>query len=185
VGELTEHDALDSGPRIDAENAVIDLAEQQVRSSVVRLPPTVHSLGRYGFVSGLIGIAQAKGTSGYLGKGSNRWPSADTRDVARLYRLALESSPARSRLHAVAEHGVALRDIAAVVGHRLGVPVAPVDVEEAEQHFGYLSAFIGLDNPTSSQITHDLLGWAPTCAGLLGDLADQRGFATAGHRSQA
>jgi nucleoside-diphosphate-sugar epimerase len=96
-GQLTEDDVWPGGPRIEAENTVIALAEQGVRSSVVRLPPTVHSLGRFGFVSGLIAIARATGVAGYLGDGSNRWPAADTRDVGRLYRLALESAPAGSR----------------------------------------------------------------------------------------
>ncbi len=171
-GRLTERDTRPVGPRIDAENTVIALAEQGVRSSVVRLPPTVHSLGNYGFVSGLIAIAEATGIAGYPGDGSNRWPSADARDVGRLYRLALESAPAGSRLHAVAEEGVALRDIATVIGGHLGVPVATVAVEDAEQHFGHLSMFVGLDNPTSSQITRDALGWTPTQPGLLSDLGE-------------
>ncbi|MFD8334428.1 hypothetical protein ACFV42_17440 [Streptomyces solisilvae] len=66
-GVLTEDVTLPGGPRIDAENSVIALARQGVRSSVVRLPPTVHSHGRYGFVSGLIEISRATGTSGHLG----------------------------------------------------------------------------------------------------------------------
>jgi hypothetical protein len=102
-----------------------------------------------------------KKVAGYPGDGNNRWPAADTRDVGRLYRLALESAPAGSRLHAVAEEGIALRDTAAAIGRRLGVPVAPVTAENAERHFGYLSAFVGLDNPTSSRITRDMLGWTP------------------------
>lgn len=176
-GQLTEHDVWPGGPRIDAENTVIALAGQAVRSSVVRLPPTVHSRGRYGFVSGLIAIARATGVAGYLGDGDNRWPAADTRDVGRLYRLALESAPAGSRLHAVAEEGIALRDTAAAIGRRLGIPAAPVAAENAERHFGYLSAFVGLDNPTSSQITRDLLGWTPTRPGLISDLDEERNFA--------
>lgn len=173
-GQLTERDARPGGPRIDAENSVIALAGHGVRSSVVRLPPAVHSLGRYGFVSGLIAIAQATGVAGYLGDGGNRWPAADTRDVARLYRLALESAPAGSRLHAVADGGIALRDIAAAIGRRLGVPVAPVAAEDAGQHFGYTSAFVGLDNPVSSQLTRDLLGWTPARPGLIADLDEHQ-----------
>jgi nucleoside-diphosphate-sugar epimerase len=177
-GQLTEHDALPGGPRIDAENAVIGLAEQGVRSSVVRLPPTVHSLGRFGFVSGLIAIARATGVARYVvDDGNNRWPSADTRDVGRPYRSALESAPAGSRLHAVAEEGIALRDIDTVIGRRLGVPVAPITAENAEQHFGYLSGFVGPDNPTSSQITRDTLGWTPTRPGLISDLDEEHNFA--------
>jgi len=176
-GQLTEHDVRPAGPRIDAENTVIALAEQAVRSSVVRLPPTVHSLGRYGFASDLIPIARAKGVAGYLGDGNNRWPSADARDVGRLYGLALESAPAGSRLHAVAEEGIPLRDIATVIGRRLGVPTAPITAEDAEQHFGYLRGFVALDNPTSSQLTRDTLGWTPTRPGLISDLDDEHNFA--------
>ncbi len=176
TGRLTEHDGLPGGPRIDAENAVIALAEHGVRSSVVRLPPTVHSPGRYGFISALIAIARASGVAGYLGDGTNRWPAAHTWDVGRLYRLALESAPAGSRLHAVAEDGIALRDTAEVIGRRLGVPVAPIAAENAERHFGFLSPFIGLDNPTSSKVTSDLLGWTPVEQGLIADFDTESAF---------
>ena len=184
-GRLTEHDVRPGGPRIDAENAAIALAERGVRSSVVRLPPTVHSSGVYGFVSGLIEIARAAGFAGYPGDGNNRWPSADARDVGRLYRLALESAPAGSRLHAVAEEGIALRDIAAAIGRRLGVPVASIAEEDAGRHFGHLSMFVGLDNPTSSEITRDTLGWAPTRPGLISALDEDPNFATEANAASA
>ncbi|HEY4455942.1 MAG TPA: SDR family oxidoreductase [Pseudonocardiaceae bacterium] len=180
TGQLTEHDGLPGGPRIDAENGVLALAEHGVRSSVVRLPPAVHSPGRYGFVSALIAIARATGVAGYLGDGTNRWPAAGTRAVGRLYRLAVESAPAGSRLHAVAEDGIALRDLAEVIGRRLGLPVAPVAEENAARHFGFLGPFVGLDNPTASRITRDLLGWAPTGPGLVSALDTERAFASAG-----
>jgi nucleoside-diphosphate-sugar epimerase len=175
-GLLTEHDTLPRGPRIDAENTVIAFAGQGVRSSVVRLPQ-VHSRGRYGFVSGLIAIARATGISGYLGDGHNRWPAADTREVARVYRLALESAPTGSRLHVVAEEGITVREIAATIGRRLDVPVAPVATKNAERYFSYLSAIVGLDNPASSQITRDTLDWTPTRPGLISDLEQDRDLA--------
>ncbi|MCO5973195.1 SDR family oxidoreductase [Actinoallomurus soli] len=174
---ITEDDVWPGGPRIDAENRLIALAEQGVRTSVVRLPPTVHSRGRYGFASGLIAIAQATGVSGYTGDGANRWPAAGTRDVGRLYRRALESAPAGSRLHAVAEEGIALRDIAAAIARRLGVPAAPIAPEDAAEHFGYLAAFIGLDAPTSSQSTRDLLGWTPAGPGLIPGILEENVYA--------
>jgi nucleoside-diphosphate-sugar epimerase len=177
AGRLTEHDTLTGGGRMDAENTLIAFAGQGVRSSVVRLPPAVHSIGRYSFVSGLIDIARATGISGYLGEGSNRWPATDTRDVARVYRLALEQAATGSRLHAVAEEGITIREIAATIARRLDVPVAPVAAGDAERHFSYLSAFVGLDNPTSSQITRDTLGWTPTRPGLIPDLEQDRDLA--------
>lgn len=173
-GQLGELDTLPGGPRIDAENTVIALAERGVRSCVVRLPPTVHSNSRYGFASGLIQIAREAGTSGYLGAGHNRWPSTDTRDVALVYRLALESAPAGTRMHAIAEEGITLRQIAETIGRRLEVPVVSIATEDVEQHFGYLSAFVGIDNPTSSEITRSTLGWTPTRPGLIADLETDR-----------
>ncbi|MEU5438461.1 SDR family oxidoreductase [Streptomyces sp. NPDC020719] len=173
-GQLTEHDTRPGGLRIDAENAVIALADDGVRSSVVRLPPAVHGDGRYGFVSDLIAIARATGVSGHAGEGDNRWPSTDVRDVGRLYRLALESAAAGTRVHAVAEEGITIREIAELIGRHLDVPVRAITSQELQQHFGHFSVFAELDNPTSSQITRDALGWTPTRPGLLADLAQDR-----------
>ena len=120
----TEEDVVTGGPRVDAENTVIGFAERGVRSSLIRLSPLVHSsLDHHGFAHILIGIARAKGVSGYVGDGANRWPAVHTLDAARLYRLALESAPAGSRLHGVADEGVPFRDIAEVIGRRLDLPV--------------------------------------------------------------
>jgi nucleoside-diphosphate-sugar epimerase len=157
---------------------VVALAEQGVLSSVIRLPPTVHSRGRHGcFISGLIAIARASGVASYLGAGTNRWPSADNRDVGRLYRLALESASVGSRLHAVVEKGINLRDTAEAICRRLGLPVASIAVEDVGRHFGFLSGFVGLDNSTSSEITRDTLGWTLTRPGLIADLDEEHDIA--------
>jgi nucleoside-diphosphate-sugar epimerase len=167
----TEQDALESGPRIDAENTVIALAERGVRSSVVRLPPLVHSPSDlHGFTPTLIAIARVKGISGYVGDGANRWPAVHTLDAARLCRLALEQAPAGSRLHAVADEGVAFREIAEAIGRHLNVPVKSIPAEDAADHFSFLGALVALDNPTSSAHTQELLGWQPTHPGLIDDL---------------
>lgn len=167
----TEEIAVDSAvPRGAAENAVIALAERRVRSSVVRLAPTVHGPGDHGFVPMLIGIAREKGVSAYIGDGSNRWPAVHRLDAARLYRLALESAPAGSRLHGVGEEGVPFRDIAGVIGRHLDLPVVSISREEAEAHFGFLGAFTSSDNPMSSSLTQKRLGWQPAHPTLILDL---------------
>jgi nucleoside-diphosphate-sugar epimerase len=176
-GTGTEADAAGVGPQADGENAVLALAERGVRSSVVRLPPTVHSsLDHRGYIPALIGIARQKGRAGYVGDGSNRWPAVHTLDAARLLRLAVESAPAGSRLHAVAEEGVPFREIAGAIGGRLGVPAVSIPAEEAEGYFGFLAMFVSLDNPASGTVTRKLLGWQPTHPGLLDDLGQGHYF---------
>jgi nucleoside-diphosphate-sugar epimerase len=167
----TEADFALSGPRVDAENFVVGLAERGVRSSAVRLPPIVHStLDHHGFAHILIGVARQAGVSAYVADGANRWPSVHTLDAARVYRLALEGGPAGSRLHAVADEGVPFRDIAAAIGRGAGVPVAGVSAAEAGERFAFLGGSVGVDNPTSSEVTRKVLGWVPAQPGLIEDL---------------
>ena len=168
----TEADFAPGGPRVDAENFVIALAGRGVRSAAVRLPPIVHSsLDHHGFAHVLIGIARQAGVSGYVADGANRWPSVHTLDAARVYRLALEDAPAGSRLHAVAEEGIPFRDIAAAIGRGVGVPTASISASDAGERFGFLGGFVGVDNPTSSEVTRKVLGWEPEHPGLIEDLA--------------
>jgi nucleoside-diphosphate-sugar epimerase len=167
----TENDAAEGGPRIDSENAVIALADRGVRSSVIRLSPLVHStLDHHGFAHRLIDIAREKGVSAYIGDGTNRWPGVHTLDAARLYRLAVEAAPAGTRLHGVADEGVPFREIAAVIGRHLDLPVVSISAEQSYEHFGFLSVFGSLDNPTSSALTQKVLDWHPDGPGLIEDL---------------
>jgi len=170
----TEHDTVEAGPRVDAENTLIGLADDGVRSAHLRLPPTVHSsLDHHGFIPSLIGMAREHGVAGYVGDGANRWPAVHTLDAARLYRLALEHAPAGTRLHAVADSGVPFREIAEAIGRGLGLAAEPADPEQ----FGFLARFVVLDNPTSSALTRELLGWEPTHPDLVDDLAEGHYFA--------
>jgi nucleoside-diphosphate-sugar epimerase len=170
---------LPAGPRTRLASAqrATSFASDGVRSSVVRLPPTVHGEGDNGFVATLVGIARDKGVSGFPGDGSGRWPAVHRSDAAHLFRLALENAPAGSILHATADEGVPARAIAEVIGRHLEVPVVTVAPEDAAGHFGWLAGFFGTDSPASSALTRELLGWQPTGPGLIEDLDKGHYFA--------
>jgi nucleoside-diphosphate-sugar epimerase len=118
----------------------------------------------------LVGIARDKGVSGYIGDGSNRWPAVHRLDAAHLVRLAMEKDPAGSTLHAVADEGVPIRDIAEVIGRHLDVPVVAISPEDAAKHFTWLAGFLAIDSPASSALTREQVGWKPTHPGLIEDL---------------
>ena len=152
------------------EQFALNASRSNVRSVVIRLPPSVHDVGQQGIVSLLIAIARQTGVCAYVGDGANRWPAVHRRDAARLFRLALERGEPGERLHAVAEEGVTLRSIAEAIGNRLGVPARSIDANAAVDHFGWFAAIASNDMPASSAVTQRRVGWHPTEPGLLDGL---------------
>jgi len=167
---LPEPDPAQPG-RVDVEALTLGLAERGVRSSVVRLAPTVHGpTDLHGFVPNLIRFARQAGVAGYVGDGSNRWPAVHNLDAAHQFRLAVEQAPAGAILHATGDEGIRYRDIAAAIGRGLGVPATSIGADEAAEQLGFLGRVVAADNPTSSAKTRELLGWQPTHPGLIEDL---------------
>ncbi len=179
----TEEDEGQAGgnPRVASEAISRAFAKRGVRTSVMRLAPTVHSsLDHAGFIPMIVAAARKNGFSFYVGDGSARWPAVHTLDAARLYRLALESAPAGFHAHAAADEGVPFRAIAEAIGRGLGVPATSIPAEQAADIVGpFLGMITQLDNPTSSTRTRELLGWKPTHADLLADIAEGHYFAAA------
>ncbi len=176
---VTEDDTLFVSPipRF-SESAALLLVSQRVRVSVMRLPRSVHGEGDYhGFVPRLISVARAKGMAGYPGDGLNRWPAVHRLDAARLYRIALESAPAGTLLHAVGDESIPVRDIASAIGRYLNLPVASVPLSETDDHFSpFLGRILTFDCPSSSALTQERFGWHPEQPGLLADIAQGHYF---------
>ena len=170
---VTEEDLLDpqAGGRVESARMTMALAEHGVRSSVVRLAPTVHGAGGdHGFVAALVGIDRERGSSGYPGDGTSHWPAVHRLDAAALFRLAVEKAPAGSVWHGVAEEGVQIRDVAETIGQGLDLPVVSVEPGRAAEHFGWLGAFLQMDVRASNSLTRERLGWQPTHPTLIDDL---------------
>ncbi|WP_347557856.1 SDR family oxidoreductase [Robbsia sp. KACC 23696] len=155
------------------ETTVIGLAERGVRSSVVRIPEIMHSTtDNAGFLPLLIGLAKEKGIVGYPGEGRNRWTAVHARDLAVVFRLALEKGAAGKNWHAVAEEAIPYRDIAEALASRLKLSAIPIpaDVLMLPGYFGFLANLVTLDTPASNAITREVLGWTPTQPSLFADL---------------
>ncbi|UAJ10036.1 SDR family oxidoreductase [Polymorphobacter megasporae] len=171
-GQLATEDVMNrnyANPRRVSEVTGEAVAQRGVSVAAVRLPQ-VHDPVKQGLITWAIDIARDKGVSAYVGDGTNRFAAAHVSDVARLYRLALDHHRAGARWHAVAEEGVAMRDVAEAVGAGLGVPVKSLTPDEAMAHFGWFGAFVGMDMSASSALTRERLGWNPTGPGLIADL---------------
>jgi hypothetical protein len=175
-GQLTTEDNVIPSdfpfPRV-SEQTALSLVAKGVNASVMRLPQ-VHDTNKAGLVTYLIAVAREKGVSAYVREGRNRWAAAHVLDVAHLYRLALEKRETGAKYHAVAEEGVAVRDIAETISKGLKVPVVSLSPEEAQAHFGWLSVFAGSDLAASSAQTRKKLGWNPTGPALIADLERMR-----------
>ncbi len=118
----------------------------------------------------LIRTARERGFSSYVGDGKNRWPAVHRFDAARLYRLALEKGTAGARFHGVGEPGIAVREIAEVIGRHLNVPVVSKTPQEANELLGFIGWALGMDGSATYLKTREALGWQPKEIGLITDL---------------
>ncbi|MFG2949214.1 SDR family oxidoreductase [Streptomyces adustus] len=171
-GHISTEDDADTtdgpvGGRGRNSQAVLALADQEVRSSVVRLPRSVHQrASHYGFCSVLIAAARKSGVSTYVGDGTQRWPAVNRLDAARLFRIALEDAAPGTVLHAVADEADTMRSLAETIGDVLAVPVEATSPET----FGVIGQMFALDMPSSGVLTRKRFDWEPTHPSLIADL---------------
>jgi nucleoside-diphosphate-sugar epimerase len=175
------HVRTESDPPVDSlmiprrpEQAAQAVAAKGVHVAIVRLPQ-VHDTRKQGLVPLVTQTAREKGVSVYVGDGTIRWAAAPLKDVAHLYRLAVEKTgPGVTVYNAVQEEGVSMRQIAETIGKGLKIPVKSIPPEQAGEHFGWLAHFATLDMPASSDWTRKTLGWHPTGPGLIEDLTNMK-----------
>jgi nucleoside-diphosphate-sugar epimerase len=167
-------------PRGGSENLALEFAERGVHPVSLRFAPTVHGAGDHGFIAVIAQVAREKGVSGYPGDGTNRWAAVHVSDAGRLVALALDKAPAGARVHAVAEEGVPVRDIAEAIGRSLGLPVASIAPDDVQDHFGWIGMFFAMDLAATSAATRELLGWEPAGPTLIEDL-DAGAYAPKAH----
>jgi len=174
-GRLAKEDDASTahGPdssRGGSENLALEFVERGVHSVSLRFAPTVHGAGDHGFIAAIAAVARQRGVSGYPGDGTNRWAAVHRSDAGRLVALGLQKAPAGARLHAVAEEGVATREIAGAIGRAFDLPVASIAPEDVAEHFGWIGRFFTMDGSATSSATRELLGWTPDRPTLIEDI---------------
>jgi nucleoside-diphosphate-sugar epimerase len=170
---ITENDAAPSSdvmPRAATEEAAIAAAAKGINAYIVRLPPTVHGKCDRGFIPMLTAMAKQKGKSAYIGSGDNLWPAVHRLDAAKVYRLIIEKQPEQGVYHAVAEQGIAFKEIATEIGKGLNLPVEGLSHADAEKHFTWFLHFAGMSCAATSSKTQATLNWKPSQTELLDDL---------------
>lgn len=170
--DATELDTPDPGlhPRVATGAAVLSLAERGLRPCLVRFAPTVHGDGDRGFLATLAELAHRVGVSAYIDDGAGRWPAVHRLDAATLIQLAVDTPGAGPVVHAVAEPGIATREIAEAIGRSVGVPAGSIPAAQAAEHFGWIGGFFSLDAAASNVLTRERTGWRPIQPGLIADI---------------
>lgn len=158
-------------PRAATEEAAAALVANGGRVILMRLSQ-VHDTRHQGRIAEHIKLARQQGWVAYVGEGKNRLSAVHVGDAVRLFRLALERGRAGARYHAVGEEGVAMRDIAEVIGAGLKLPVKSISTEQTADYFGWIAGLATLDLAASSALTCEQLGWNPTGPDLLTDLRE-------------
>jgi nucleoside-diphosphate-sugar epimerase len=156
--------------RLANEELALSYKDQGVRSMGIRLSPTTHDKDDLkGFMAIYGGLSKSLGFAGYIDQGENEWTAVHRLDAARLYRLALEKGEPGTTFHAVGEI-VKWKDIARVVGSKLGLETKSLPKAEANQVMGFFGGFVGIHAPTAASLTKQRLGWEPKEISLFEDI---------------
>ncbi|MEX3687565.1 NAD-dependent epimerase/dehydratase family protein [Paraburkholderia sp. BR14263] len=175
-GEATAHiyreDALpeptaDKAPRVAIDNLVLAAAARGVKSAVL-CNTLIYGVGAVPGAASvqlprLVRQAQKSGVMRHVGRGLNIWSNVHVDDVAELYRLALENTPAGT-FYFVESGEANFRDMTTALADVMGLG-APQDwpLEAAIEEWGYEMASYGLgsNSRVRGERARTLLGWQP------------------------
>jgi nucleoside-diphosphate-sugar epimerase len=159
--------SADKAARVAIDQLVLDAAQRKVRSAV--LCNTL--IYGHGAVAGsasvqlprLVRQAQKSGVVRHVGSGGNIWSNVHIDDVAELYRLALDKTPAGT-FYFVESGEASFRDMSAAIARamKLGAP-QNWPLEDAKEEWGYEMASYGLgsNSRVRGERARKLLGWQP------------------------
>jgi nucleoside-diphosphate-sugar epimerase len=157
----------DKAARVAIDNLVLDAAQRGIRSAV--LCNTL--IYGHGAVPGsasvqlprLVRQAQKSGVVRHVGSGGNIWSNVHIDDVADLYALALEKTPAGT-FYFVESGEASFREMSAAIAEamHLGKP-QDWPLEDAQAEWGYEMASYGLgsNSRVRGERARTLLGWQP------------------------
>lgn len=157
----------DKAARVAIDQLVLKAAEKNIRSAV--LCNTL--IYGHGAVPGsasvqlprLVRQAQKSGVVRHVGSGGNIWSNVHVDDVAELYRLALERTPAGT-FYFVESGEASFRDMSAAIARVMKLGDAQDwPLEEAQKEWGYEMASYGLgsNSRVRGERARKLLGWQP------------------------
>jgi nucleoside-diphosphate-sugar epimerase len=170
-GVVTEESLAQHSLRT-SEATALGLAEKGVNASVIRLAPSVHDKGDYGFIPFIISLARKNGVSAYPKEGTNRWCAVHRLDAAKAFRLAVEKGGKGALYNVNGDKGIELKTIATLIGEVLNVPVKSLSGDELAKHFEWMTHFVEMNCPATCFKTQEQLGWQPTQIGLLNDMKE-------------
>ncbi|MEM8808262.1 MAG: NAD-dependent epimerase/dehydratase family protein [Cyanobacteria bacterium P01_G01_bin.38] len=159
--------------RAKAEQAVLAAAQQNIRSTILRLPLYIYGRGGgTSYVPMRLQEAQEMGVAHYIAPGTHQISAVHVDDVAQLYVLALAQALAGSIFHAVTESGISEAAIALAIGRATNTPAEGISFESAVAKWGRgIATFFSINNQVSAQKAIQQLGWQPqTELSLLDDI---------------
>lgn len=161
----------DVGLRIPIEQTVVQAAEHNIRSIVIR-PGLVYGNGGSQIMHAMAGLVRQAGGPHTVGDGQNAWSAVHVEDLADLYLKAVEKGPAGTIFHAASEDEASMHDIASAIARTLDLqgPATVWPVEDAKGALGPLAEGLASNKRISAAKAREVLGWKPQRIGLIDDI---------------